>query len=432
MRIVLFLITIFCAITLNAQNYLISFTGTGASTTVNTVKVENLTAGTSLTLNGDDILRLTALTGVNSIENEQSSVLKIYPNPMTNYSTLEIYPPIAGDVIITVNEITGKQIFKDQSYLENGKQEFRISGLNSGLYLINIKGRTYQYSRKIFCSEKSNGTINIEKVSNNIQSIDRKKSEMDNIGNKGTIDMSYTTGDRLKFTGISGNYSSVNTDIPSQDKTITFNFFACADGDNNNYPVVAIGTQVWMAENLKTTKFIDGSAIPLVTNANYWGSLDSPGYCWYNNNAGFKSTYGALYNWYAVNDNLKICPAGWHVPDKDEWATLKNYLINNGYGYEGSGDDIGKSLAATSGWTPSGIPGSIGNDQLSNNSSGFSALPAGLSTGYFYDAESYANWWADKESGGSVYLFEIKYSGTGAVILTDYKVMGFSVRCLKD
>ena len=99
MKRILFLVVIFYGLTANAQNYLISFTGTGASTTVNSVKVENLTKGTTLTLNGGDILHLTITTGVNSIEVNQSSELKIYPNPMTDNATLEFFPPVEGNVL---------------------------------------------------------------------------------------------------------------------------------------------------------------------------------------------------------------------------------------------------------------------------------------------------------------------------------------------
>ena len=131
--------------------------------------------------------------------------------------------------------------------------------------------------------------------------------------------MEYTTGDRLKFTGISGNYSTVKTDIPESDKTITFNFIACTDGDNNNYPVVEIGTQVWMAENLKTTKYSDGTDIPLVTSNTAWIPLTTPGYCWYNNNEATTKTpavvciTGTRWMCQAIVIKMFVRPAGMYL-----------------------------------------------------------------------------------------------------------------------
>jgi YD repeat-containing protein len=235
MKKLMFLIAIFCILKANSQPYFITFAGTGASNTVSTVKVENLTAGTTLTLNGSDILRLTISTGVNSAEDIQSTVLKIYPNPMIDNAILEICPPVAGDALITVCEMTGKQVVQTQSYLDNGLQEFRFSGLNNGVYLIIVNGEGYQLSGKLLCNGKSNGTISLEKISNN-QTTDGKIIKMDSKGELATVDMNYTPGDALKFTGISGNYSATVIDIPTSSKTITFSFTECALACN-------IGTQ---------------------------------------------------------------------------------------------------------------------------------------------------------------------------------------------
>ena len=114
----------------------------------------------------------------------------------------------------------------------------------------------------------------------------------------------------LTFNPISGANSNTVTDI-----------------DGNAYHTVAIGTQVWMVENLKTTRYNDGTAIPLVTDSAVWGNLTStPGYCWYNNDMSmYKNLYGALYNWYAVSTE-KLAPEGWHVPTNSEWGVLINYL----------------------------------------------------------------------------------------------------------
>ena len=98
-----------------------------------------------------------------------------------------------------------------------------------------------------------------------------------------------------------------------------------ADNDGNTYNTVMIGTQVWMAENLKTTKFNNNSAIVNVTDNTAWTGLSTPGYCWYNNDAGNKPIYGAIYNWFAVNTG-NLCPTGWHVPTDAEYDTLELFL----------------------------------------------------------------------------------------------------------
>src|SRR5271157_74086 len=98
------------------------------------------------------------------------------------------------------------------------------------------------------------------------------------------------------------------------------------DIDGNVYHTINIGTQEWLAENLRTTRYSDGSPIPLVTDSLTWGKLITPGYCWYNNDsATFGRTYGALYNWHAVNTK-KLAPKGWHVPSDSEWTILINFL----------------------------------------------------------------------------------------------------------
>lgn len=97
------------------------------------------------------------------------------------------------------------------------------------------------------------------------------------------------------------------------------------DGDGNEYDTVVIGTQVWLGENLKTTKYNNGVSIPLVTDNTQWASMTSAAYCWYGNNSSLKNDYGALYNWYVVNAKI-LCPVGWHVPTQEEWSTLFKYV----------------------------------------------------------------------------------------------------------
>lgn len=194
------------------------------------------------------------------------------------------------------------------------------------------------------------------------------------------------------------------------------------DANGNIYSAVKIGTQTWMASNLKTTKFNDGTNIPLITEDTQWSSSNSPGYSWYNNDkATYENTYGAIYNWYAV-DTDKLCPTGWHVPTENEWTILTNQL--------GGNSNAGKKLkeTGTAHWPAP-------NDQATNEY-GFTALPGGArhQTGPFSDINEIARWWSATDRSetdawiyyimsNSNYLF--RGSGNG-------KKSGYYVRCVKD
>jgi uncharacterized protein (TIGR02145 family) len=207
------------------------------------------------------------------------------------------------------------------------------------------------------------------------------------------------------------------------------------DADGNIYNIVKIGTQFWIKENLKTTKLNDGTSIPNVTDTTAWSNLSTPGYCWYNNDSTYyKAIHGALYNWYTVNTG-KLCPVGWHVPTMDEWTILTDFLTINGYGYQGSGDDIAKSLAATGGWSVSSYPGAPGNDLTSNNSSGFTAYPSGKrwESGDFYSIDKIAFWWTSTSyNTNSAYYIAMSCNSEWVSSENWLKQSGRSVRCLKD
>jgi uncharacterized protein (TIGR02145 family) len=209
------------------------------------------------------------------------------------------------------------------------------------------------------------------------------------------------------------------------------------DIDGNVYKTVTIGNQVWMVENLRTTKFRNGDFIGTTTPA----TLDilgesSPKYQWaYDGKESNVATYGRLYTWYAVTDSRNVCPADWHVPSDAEWETLTYYLTYNGYGYGGSGADIAKSMAATLGWTLYPTVGKVGNDQASNNSSGFTALPSGFRDGSgAFDGIGFSGvWWSSTEYSTSIAdRRSMNYSLSYVSVIDSHKQYGLSVRCLKD
>ncbi|MBA7528679.1 hypothetical protein ES705_20867 [subsurface metagenome] len=194
---------------------------------------------------------------------------------------------------------------------------------------------------------------------------------------------------------------------------------AVTDYDGNYYNIVEIGSQVWMAENLKTTKYNDGTAIPLVTDPTTWINLTTPGYCWYDNNeANYKNTYGALYNWYTVNIG-KLCPTGWHVPTDAEWSTLIDYL---------GGESVAGGKLKETGTIHWNSP-----NTGATNETGFKALPGGLRSVAFYDIGYYGRWWSATEQDAASAWIRVLANGNGIVFSSNNgKSAGFSVRCLRD
>jgi uncharacterized protein (TIGR02145 family) len=210
-----------------------------------------------------------------------------------------------------------------------------------------------------------------------------------------------------------------------------------ADIEGNIYQYMTIGTQIWMTENLRTTKYRNGDPIPTGLGDAAWTATVSGAYTVYNNDNSNDDIFGKLYNWYAVTDSRHICPAGWHEPSDAEWKTLETYLTTNGYGFGGSGNDIAKSMSATYGWGDSGLSGSVGNDQTSNNSSGFSALPGGFRhyEGFFDYVKYIGFWWTSSGSeSGSDYAWSryLQNNSTGLNSIQYDKNKGLSVRCIKD
>jgi uncharacterized protein (TIGR02145 family) len=193
------------------------------------------------------------------------------------------------------------------------------------------------------------------------------------------------------------------------------------DIDGNTYKTVVIGDQLWMAENLKATSLNDGTEIAVIADSAMWENLSTPAFCWYNNDAAsFSGTYGALYNAYTINTG-KLCPAGWHIPEKKEWLVLREFL----------GDSVngGAKLKET------GTIHWLSPNKGATNSSGFTALGAGIRyfEGTFASILSYTAFWSATETGNDEeWYIGLYYAKTSFIMDFRNKKHGFSIRCLKD
>jgi len=212
-----------------------------------------------------------------------------------------------------------------------------------------------------------------------------------------------------------------NNSDPNETGTVT-------DIDGNVYKTVKIGDNWWMAENLKTTRYNDGTLIPLVKEHNSWEYLQTPGYCWYGNDSVSYKKYGALYNWYTIGTG-KLAPKGWHIPTSTEWWTLINYLG----GWQVAGGkmkSVGTIEAGTGLW--------YSPNTGATNESGFSAISSGNREegGNFQNEFGYvAYWWTATVTSSTGALDCItNYNTSYAAIEEDAfnKSTGLSIRCIKD
>ena len=193
------------------------------------------------------------------------------------------------------------------------------------------------------------------------------------------------------------------------------------DVEGNVYHIVKIGTQVWTSENLKTSKYNDGTSIPLVTDNTDWGNLNSAGFCWYDNDSiSYKNDYGALYNWNAVNSG-KLAPIGWHIASDEDWTTLTAYL---------GGDSVAGGKLKEKGTIHWAVP-----NAGATNESGFTAIPGGYRhmNGEFFEIGQSSNLWsATHATTDNDYFRGIGYNYKYISRNSYNKRYGFSVRCVKD
>jgi len=216
----------------------------------------------------------------------------------------------------------------------------------------------------------------------------------------------------VKLDGAAGGFAVVTILGALKDDVI-------ADVDGNFYKTVNIGGQIWMAENLRTTRYNDGTDIPYKT----YGDT----YRWYNDDVNYKKPYGALYR-YEAGATGKLAPTGWHIPSVDEWNQLRSYL-------QSTGGQTGKALASKAGWACCATPGTVGNDQPSNNRCGFNGLPAGA---YNYSHPRYFGlgdgtfWMTSTKDIVDPYLICMRYDSDDTEQHLDSQPYALSARCVKD
>jgi uncharacterized protein (TIGR02145 family) len=420
------------------QNYLITFAGTGAATTVDSVKVENLSQCTSLVLGGTDTLVLNPATGIIEPGNPHDFI-KVYPNPSPGLFKVEIETTPVSNVCIGLYDLSGKIILHRKEFVLEDSHVFQLDGIQSGVCILKVETGNYLYTAKLISIGAATGNPMINDNGNFVtgkQSSSARTTGFTGNGSiKSMIIMPFNEGDTLKLTGKSGVCRTVTMLVPNQSQTVTFQFTRCSDADSNHYAVVQIGSQLWMQENLKTTKYRDGSDIPNVPDSATWANLSTGAYCDFLNLPEEGEQYGHLYNFYAVDDSRKICPAGWHVPSTTEWNILELYLDNtvdtNALGPTGL--EIGRILkeGCDTRWQ-------YWDTTYGLNSAGFTALCANgrtasggwnLAPDHNHDTSF---WTATSYNTSSAWFRSLRWCYSDIYSLFPMKKGGNSVRCVKD
>lgn len=236
------------------------------------------------------------------------------------------------------------------------------------------------------------------------------------------------------------------TAIPTGDAIPCSSTPTVTDYDGNVYNTVQIGSQCWMKENMRTTKYADGTSIALNPGYDMTNTI-AYRYC-PNDDTSTVITYGYLYNWKAVMRDFSssnsipsgvqgICPMGWHVPSNAEWTQLTDYVKSHSeYLCDGDSNNYAKALASSVGWTSNNILCRVGNRPCANNATGFSILPAGSYMDVITGSCNYgvgADFWSATQRNNNIaYIYDLSYNSSSMFEDYNQKVRGFSVRCLRD
>ncbi|MBR6063540.1 MAG: hypothetical protein IKP54_05255 [Bacteroidales bacterium] len=471
-KLLSFLAVVLISTAVFAQSVTLTFTAKDAANhyvQLNRVAITNLTKGWQETIYWPDTtLTMQNGTGIANVETCHGASLHLSqnnPNPFTGTTEVSLMVATEGTITMDIADINGRIVETwCTASLQPGTHQFRITLATAGTYVMTARQNGQTSFIKMVC----NGGIDANKmeflgaVLANDYSQNPVKSNP-----RGATNNPFTFGDQMEYVG----YATINgTEAESQyitqaqnaSQTLILQFAetggnsqdgqpcpgaaTVTDYDNNTYNTVQIGNQCWMKENLRSTHFADGTAIPAGTTTN---TIVAYRYA-PNNDESNVMTYGYLYNWPAVMHGVAsssanpsgvqgICPAGWHMPSKAEWAQLTTYVHDNGYqcpdcnasNYWSHVDCIAKVLAAQTGWPNySHDACAVGYDLSTNNATGFSALPAGFYCGAHYFGQT-AYFWSTTQYNSSAYTLSFDYCTNYVNFNDNYKSDGYSVRCVR-
>ena len=454
------LATVFYA---TAQTTTLTFTGRNQNNgyvQLDHVIIKNLTKDWQETLYWPDTVLTMTYTGIENLaganDNLPLQIMQNNPNPFDGSTYAMLILAKDGDVSVEITDVTGR-IVKAQNFvsLQQGTHELHISLSTAGMYFLTARQNGLTTSIKMI-NRGNGGTDNIA-ITNNVGSqFTASELPKHKDGLKGTTDNPFDMGDQMEYVG----YAMVNgteleslhiTQVQNASEFITLHFTTLVDGqpcpdavtmtdiDGNTYHTVQIGNQCWMKENLRTTHFADSTPIAL----GYTSSSTLPYRYNPHNNADYVTDYGYLYNWPAMMHGATsgssagvqgVCPDGWHVPDDAEWIQLTDYLGNQSqYQCNGNNTYIAKALSSTTVWTTSSENCAVGNNLVDNNSTGFTAFPAGSMENQQYSFGNRAYFWSAPQGPNNQVLYRALYHDDATVRrFNGYKDYAFSVRCVKD
>lgn len=361
----LFLVAfVFISMSVFADGYQLSFTASGAGTTVDQVEVQNLATGTKITLSGSDVLQLGGtVNSVKSINADNGLELKIRYNSNLTGLSAELILENAEKVNMTVFDLAGREITRNEFNLTPGSHSFDMKGFKQGAYLLSVStSKSNQIAKFIANSVDQTPSVSLVSTYERSQKAPIFKSKSAVI-----LLEDYWEGDRILLKATSGNHKRIVVVQPDKNMTVDFKFIECVDNEGNHYAVTQIGSLYWMAESLKTTKYNNGDAIGTTATPNLDISAEpAPKYQWaYDGNEANVQIYGRLYTWYVPDDARGVNPLGWYVPSDLEWTEMNNLL--GGSGVAGIAlKDVGTTL-----WNA---------PNFATNETGFCGLPGGRRT----------------------------------------------------
>jgi uncharacterized protein (TIGR02145 family) len=427
---------------LNSQNYLITFSGSGQSSMVETVEVKNVNQQTTLTLIGSDTLLLTDVVGIGYMPSLNKG-LTLYPNPAIHASRLEFYNSCAGNTSVDIYDFSGRLLIRNSSQLIAGSHAFIIRGLNAGIYLLKINTPEHIYSQRLVLTSAHHSVPELQ-YDGRTQS---SQSELELKGISNILGMQFNEGERLVFKAISGDYVHTKSLVPTQSQNIDFEFIDCIDFDGNHYGVVTMGEQVWVDENLKTTHYRNGTPILYPGNDTIaWHENLTGAYAWYDNDIVWKHSYGALYNWFASTNANGLCPIGWHVPGIAEWSQLVDYVVEEGFSnhwgdLNGAGNALKSCRQVNSplGGNCNTIEHPAWNEHdpyHGFDAFGFSGLPGGCRhiEGSFLIVGTHSFWWSSTGGAENTAWFRDLSYGGSTLNMSNILGRGFgmSIRCVRN